>query len=440
MLIWLIYFGQSRNNNSKPLDFDGVKNVRRVIMNEIEQYSYKDTFLIRQILMRDGSMSESKVATTSDWEETIRPEDYDSEWLKSKDHPLAPKWKDEIRMVDLFSGTGPMTLGVVEAGRATGRKIKPVFAVDFEKTASDNYKLNFPDCEVVNDDINNIIDGQLGEFPTKIEQDTLSKLGKIDMVIGGPPCQGHSDLNNHTRRDDPRNQLIFKVIRFVELFSPKYVIIENVQGIRHDKHNVLGDAEAYLEKLGYTIKENLLLASNYGVAQNRRRFILVATKEKIDFDLSHYVREKINNVCWAIDDLSSLVPNSKDIFNTSAVHSKTNQERMNYLYDNGIYELPNHLRPKCQQKEDNRYTSVYGRMYPDKPGPTITSGFGSIGQGRFGHPYLRRTLTPHEAARVQFIPDFFKFGNSLTRVSLQKMIGNAVPPKLTYIIGLELLR
>ena len=113
---------------------------------------------------------------------------------------------------------------------------------------------------------------------------------------------------------------------------------------------------------------------------------------------------------------------------------------MNYLYDNGIYELPNHLRPKCQQKEDNRYTSVYGRMYPDKPGPTITSGFGSIGQGRFGHPYLRRTLTPHEAARVQFIPDFFKFGNSLTRVSLQKMIGNAVPPKLTYIIGLELLR
>ena len=221
MLIWLIYFGQSRNNNSNPLDFDGVKNVRRVIMNEIEQYSYKDKFLIRQILMRDGSMSESKVATTSDWEEVIRPEDYDSEWLKSKDLPLAPKWKDEIRMVDLFSGTGPMTLGVVEAGRATGRKIKPVFAVDFEKTASDNYKLNFPDCEVVNDDINNIIDGQLGEFPTKIEQDTLSKLGKIDMVIGGPPCQGHSDLNNHTRRDDPRNQLIFKVIRFVELFSPK---------------------------------------------------------------------------------------------------------------------------------------------------------------------------------------------------------------------------
>ena len=79
-------------------------------------------------------------------------------------------------------------------------------------------------------------------------------------------------------------------------------------------------------------------------------------------------------------------------------------------------------------------------MYADNPAPTITSGFGSIGQGRFGHPYEKRTLTPHEAARVQFIPDYFKFDSALTRVALQKMIGNAVPPKLTYIIGLELFR
>lgn len=409
-------------------------------MSEIEQYSVEDNILIRSIKLRNGCHSISIIKPHRQWEKELRPEDYDSEWLQSKSSLPEPELRDEIRMVDLFSGTGPMTLGVIEAGRATGRKVNPIFAIDFEKTAADNYKLNFPDCDVLNDDINSIIDGELGDFPTLVEQDTIKKLGRIDMVIGGPPCQGHSDLNNHTRRDDPRNQLIFKVVRFVELFNPKYVVIENVQGIRHDKQNVLGDAESYLEKLGYKIKENLLLASQYGVAQKRRRFILVATKDDIDFDLTHYLRDKVNNVCWAIDDLAQLVPDRKDIFNTSAVHSKTNQDRMNYLYDNGIYELPNHLRPKCQQKDDNRYTSVYGRMYPDKPGPTITSGFGSIGQGRFGHPYLRRTLTPHEAARVQFIPDFFKFDNKLTRVALQKMIGNAVPPKLTYIIGLELLR
>lgn len=409
-------------------------------MNEVEKYSIDGNFLIRTVKLRNGNYFTSKIETHRKWEHDLQPEDYDSEWLQSTSAPCEPKWRDEIRMVDLFSGTGPMTLGVVEAGRATGRKISPVFAIDFEKNAADNYKLNFPDCDVVNDDINNIIDGELGEFPTLTEQNTIQKLGRIDMVIGGPPCQGHSDLNNHTRRDDPRNQLIFKVVRFVELFSPKYVIIENVQGIRHDKHNVLGNAESYLEKLGYKIKENLLLASQYGVAQKRRRFILVATKDDMALDLTPYIRNTINSVCWAINDLAQIVANKNDIFNSSATHSKTNQERMNYLYDNGIYELPNNLRPKCQQKEDNRYTSVYGRMYPDKPSPTITSGFGSIGQGRFGHPYLRRTLTPHEAARVQFIPDFFKFDDKLTRVALQKMIGNAVPPKLTYIIGLELLR
>ena len=79
-------------------------------------------------------------------------------------------------------------------------------------------------------------------------------------------------------------------------------------------------------------------------------------------------------------------------------------------------------------------------MYPNKPAPTITSGFGSIGQGRFGHPLVNRTITPHEAARIQFIPDFFHFIQGTKRVSLQKMIGNAVPPKLTYVLALEILR
>jgi len=341
-------------------------------------------------------------------------------------------------MVDLFSGTGPMTLGIVEAGRATGVRVEPVFAIDFEKDAALNYARNFPSCHVVNEDILNYIDGELGELPTRAELKTISQLGRIDFVIGGPPCQGHSDLNNHTRRNDPRNQLIFRVVRFVELTKPRYVVIENVQGIRHDKNNVLQNAEQYLSSMGYHIRENLLTASNYGVAQKRRRFILVATIDDIDFDLNNYLRNKENSVCWAINDLSTGA--SGDIFNTAAKHAKVNQDRINYLFDNGIYELPNHLRPKCQQRDDNRYVSVYSRMYPDAPAPTITSGFGSIGQGRFGHPTERRTLTPHEAARVQFIPDFFTFDPALKRVSLQTMIGNAVPPKLTYIIGLELFR
>ena len=181
------------------------------------------------------------------------------------------------------------------------------------------------------------------------------------------------------------------------------------------------------------------MASDFGVAQNRRRFLLIGSLAKIDIDLSPYKLQSPRPVVWAIEDLSSSY-NSKSTFNSSATHSKVNQKRIDYLFEHDLHELPYQERPKCQRTPNNRYTSVYGRMYPDKPAPTITSGFGSIGQGRFCHPYLHRTLTPHEAARVQFIPDHFKFSEELSRVALQKMIGNAVPPKLTYIIGLELLR
>ena len=408
-------------------------------MATVETYWQRGTDFVRRISLRNGDFSESIVTgDTTNLAKQISPSDYDLAWLRSKTKPANPVWKNEIRMVDLFSGTGPMTLGVIEAGRATGINVLPIFAIDFEKNAALNYAYNFPTCNVVNDDILKYIDGELGAPLTKAEKNTIGTVGHIDMVIGGPPCQGHSDLNNHTRRNDPRNQLIFRVVRFVELTMPRFVIIENVQGIKHDKNHVLQSAEEYLTRLGYHLHENLLMASKYGVAQNRRRFILVATLDDIDFDLKHYERDTINGVWWAIKDLSTGC--TQDVFNTSAKHSTTNQQRINYLFDNDIYELPYQLRPACQRKENNRYTSVYSRMHPDSPAPTITSGFGSIGQGRFGHPYERRTMTPHEAARVQFIPDFFMFSGELTRVTLQKMIGNAVPPKLTYIIGLELFR
>ena len=407
-------------------------------MTKVESYRKNGTHLIRRVELRNGNYHESIVVGDTHSNLSICPEDYDLAWLRSCQKPIEPIWKKEIRLVDLFSGTGPMTLGVIEAGRAVGIKVTPIFAIDFDKNAALNYAYNFPNCSVINDDILKYVDGEIGSPSTQAEEKTLKLVGHIDMVIGGPPCQGHSDLNNYTRRNDPRNQLIFRVVRFAELTRPRFIIIENVQGIRHDKNHILQSAEEYLESFGYQIHEQLIMASQFGVAQNRRRFFLIASLDNLEFDLQLYMREKVNGVWWAINDL--LAKNGNDVFNTSAKHSSVNQQRINYLFENNIYELPYQLRPKCQQKEDNRYTSVYSRMHPDLPAPTITSGFGSIGQGRFGHPYERRTLTPHEAARVQFIPDFFCFSKELTRVALQTMIGNAVPPKLTYIIGLELFR
>lgn len=398
----------------------------------IERFEATDDGVKRYVRRRDNSEAMSYVSSSG-------TTDYDLAWLKSHQGSIVPDFNCTLRLADLFCGTGPMTLGVVEAGKALNIDIIPTFAIDFEPTASSNYALNFPTSSVLTDDVTKFLNGELGSTPTVEEQRLIDSVGNIDFVIAGPPCQGHSDLNNHTRRDDPRNLLLFRACRFIEIFKPSYFIIENVQGIRHDKHDVLGTAKEFLSALGYEMKENLLLASKYGVAQNRRRFLLVGSLTPLDIDLSHYEVVNAKSVSWAIDDLPSSY-DAESIFNSSATHSKTNQARIDYLFEHNLYELPYQERPLCQRKPTNRYTSVYGRMYPDQPAPTITSGFGSVGQGRFCHPHFHRTLTPHEAARVQFIPDFFKFDNKLSRVALQKMIGNAVPPKLTYILTLEMLR
>lgn len=405
----------------------------------VESYSINNNQIIKTVLKRNGESVSTGVNITTPVSSSLSAS-FDKEWLMLKDRPRLNNPSHNLRMVDLFCGTGPMSLGVIEAGRCLGIEISPVFAIDFVKDAADNYKLNFPETRVENADIHSFLDGQIGDVPSSTEIKLMEELGKIDMVIGGPPCQGFSDLNNHTRRDDPRNELIFRAVRFVELFKPRYVIIENVQGISHDKNNVLKKAEAALQELGYNLKEHLLMASRFGVAQNRRRFILVASLEPIDIDVNAFEVSTPRSVLWAIEDLNTKTFDKEDTYNSPAIHSKVNQERIKYLFDHNLYELPNELRPICQQRDDNRYTSVYGRMYPDKPAPTITSGFGSIGQGRFCHPREQRSLTPHEAARVQFIPDYFVFDKGIKRFPLQKMIGNAVPPKLTYMLALDLLR
>ena len=110
---------------------------------------------------------------------------------------------------------------------------------------------------------------------------------------------------------------------------------------------------------------------------------------------------------------------------------------MAFLHKNDLYDLPNRLRPKCH-RSGTTYKAAYGRLKWDEPANTITSGFGSPGQGRYVHPSNIRTLTPHEAARLQFFPDYFDFGDE-TKTSLARMIGNAVPSKLSYIFCMEIL-
>jgi DNA (cytosine-5)-methyltransferase 1 len=138
-----------------------------------------------------------------------------------------------------------------------------------------------------------------------------------------------------------------------------------------------------------------------------------------------------------IRDLSDVY--GSGVFDTSATHSAENRRRIAYLFDRGVYDLPDSQRPDCHRLHPHSYKAVYGRMRGDQPSPTITSGFGSTGQGRFVHPHEARTLTPHEAARLQGFPDWFTFGACNRRRALQEMIGNAVPAQLGYLATLAAL-
>jgi DNA (cytosine-5)-methyltransferase 1 len=363
---------------------------------------------------------------------------FDLAWLTA-----TQRWDEgghEIRSIDLFSGCGGLSLGASMAAAAVGARVTSIAAFDFFDAALGVHERNFGSHHLCSEPLEEVFDGAFGTSLTATEQCWRSKLGRIDLVLAGPPCQGHSDLNNHSRRDDPKNELYFRCARVAEVLKPKVVLIENVPGSRHDKSGVVDRTSTALKSLGYQVSSALLDATDFGVPQARKRFFLVARKGESGFDLESeacQLRLPKKNVAWAIDDLG--VEASRGVFGTPATHSPTNQARIRYLFDHNLYELPNSQRPDCHRLKKHSYVSVYGRMRPDRPSPTITGGFGSTGQGRFVHPFEPRTLTPHEAARLQWFPDWFDFGDC-KRVDLQTMIGNAVPSQLAWAALVTSLR
>ena len=396
--------------------------------------------LVRHVSLRQGGEAKSELRLQSKRSlGTDLAGEYDLAWLTSKTAPPeVSSSRGSLRVADLFSGCGGLSVGLREACRALNVSAEFAFASDFNDAALDVYCKNFRPHLSASGPLEQVVDGKVGARRTKSELDLMSKVGRLDFVIAGPPCQGHSDLNNHTRREDPKNQLVIRVARFVELFRPQHILIENVQGIRHDKLGSLGRAMEVLARLGYRMEDRVVSADRLGTPQARKRFFLLASLSEVQgLDLVESEIEQPRSLGWAINDL---LDNELDTaFDSSAVHSAVNRKRIDYLFDHQLFELPNSERPPCHRDREHSYTGVYGRMRWDRPGPTITTGFGSAGQGRFVHPLHRRTLTPHEAARVQFFPDFFDFGDRGRR-QYQELIGNAVPSKLAYAIVLNQLR
>lgn len=404
-------------------------------------YSLRKNVVVRRVRVSEGDVRTSTLKVPEWIDRKLSAEDvYDLSWLACKKEPKLSSPIAEVRAIDLFCGCGGLTLGVREASRALGLSFRCVFASDINKNALELYERNFhPDVTDCNP-IEKHIDGDLGKCLTAAERRFVKTVGKVDVVVAGPPCQGNSDLNNYTRRDDPKNLLYLRAVRCIEILRPASVIIENVPGVLHEKHGVLQTAISHLTKIGYSVDYGVIPMRKVGVPQMRRRMVLIGSLvgavKLADILRDAEIPER--PLSWCCQDLLDQY-DEQNVFNSSANHSKTNKARIAYLFDHDLYELPNSERPDCHRLKPHKYFAVYGRMHWDIPAPTITGGFGSCGQGRFVHPLKQRTLTPHEAARVQTFPDFFDFKGILRR-ELQQVIGNAVPAKAGYVVGLPLLR
>lgn len=360
----------------------------------------------------------------------------------------------ELNIVDLCSGCGGLATGVRWACEAVG--VRPVFqlCVDVLPEANKIYGNNLRPLRVLVENIANLVTYR-GSINTQSDElchqihtanETLHLLmGEIDMVIAGPPCEGHSNFNNRSRRTDARNELYLAVIACAIALKARAIIIENVVTVRRARQQVVQCAIGMLASSGYEVDncEGVLDASSFGTPQRRRRHFLIATKNTA-FNFSNGFDALTCEPLTAMDALGDLVDlESLTDFDLPSRLSAENDRRVRYLIENNIWNLPDEERPVCHQDGNHTYGAIYGRIHANEPSQTITTGFLSPGRGRFTHPTRARGLTLHEGARLQGFPDDFQFcgrrGQSVPRQRLAHLIGDAVPPQLGYVTGLAAL-
>lgn len=366
----------------------------------------------------------------------------------------APITARQIRSVDLFSSVGGLTLGLSVAAEELGFALKPALAVDIDQKALEVFTHNWPTAIGHRGSVKDLVEAQITgrgreahfAFPPEPASDVLGSLvGTIDVVTAGPPCQGHSSLNNVTRGDDPRNELYLRVPAIAIALKAPIVIIENVPGVVRDIGNVVDTAASLFEKAGYKVNSAVITADTIGWAQTRKRFFMVA----VNGDLEHEnLTQILTDNKRAPMTLGELIGDLIDSTSGHSIMSKLpelsaeNIERVNYLFEHQLHDLPLHMRPDCH-KEGTSYSASYGRMAWDKPGPTLTTGFMSPGRGRFVHPLRPRVLTPREGARIQGFPDWYDFlppNSDVNKTDLAKWIGDAVPSVMGYLAALSALR
>ncbi len=330
------------------------------------------------------------------------------------------------KMVDLFAGAGGMSLGFQNAG------FVPVLAVEKERDFAKTYAANFG-SHVIAEDIAHIVDNGGINF-------------SADLVIGGPPCQGFSNLTGN-RANDPRRAMWKFFMKVVESTNAKVFVVENVQ-------NLLKSAEgegiiAEGKRLGFNVVSGILSASDFGVPQNRRRAIIIGSRlSEISLPTPVGNRMTVREAFAGIP----LKPVHNNLIHQPAVGSDlhigrnptpTSLERYRLIPPGGnrfdLQRQARHLTPKCWIKKTTGGTDLFGRLHWDIPARcTIRCEFYKPEKGRYLHPSEHRPITHWEAARLQTFPDDFKWYGTKIRIAIQ--IGNAVPPVFANAIGAHIMR
>ncbi|MGC5015894.1 DNA cytosine methyltransferase [Streptosporangium sp. DT93] len=340
-----------------------------------------------------------------------------------------------IRIIDLFSGAGGFSLGFHNANLG----YETILAVEIDRWAAQTIQNNLH-CKV---DCSSIQD--LSSFPD------------ADVVVGGPPCQGFSTLGSR-REEDPRNELLWDFIRVVRGLQPKVFLIENVPGILSARqfHNFKAYtlSDSILRK--YSLAYSVLNAADYGVPQRRSRAFIIGIKgqEGISWPppvthasnllntLPHRtVRDAIADLPFETDGFDVRInalggqhlhfgrnPTQKSLERYRAVPRGGNR-----------FDLARNrpdLLPECWRKKLSGTTDVMGRMWWDRPSPTIRTEFFKPEKGRYLHPEADRPITHREAARLQGFPDSYVFAGK--KIEIARQIGNAVPPALAQAIAIHI--
>lgn len=329
-------------------------------------------------------------------------------------------------VVDAFSGAGGIALGFHWAGFETG------FAFDVDKDAVATFSSNISEKADVQD------------VRAKVVRDAILKntSGRNYVLVGGPPCQGFSQQRRGDNMD-ARNNLVMAFAELVDDLSshpPSAVVLENVTYLDSPRgRDILSKFISKLEAFGYSVSRYDMNSADYGVPQLRKRILLVALKCDVASTICQI--KPLTAKVWPTvgEVLRGLPPAGPDAPIKNHVPSsegELNKRRIAFVdMGGGRLSIPEELQLACHKKY-NGHLDVYGRLDWFGQARTITGGFDSFTRGEFAHPFLNRSITHREAARIQGFPDYFEFKGNKSAV--RRQIGNAVPPPLAYAIAKQL--